>query len=245
MNVLYLDCFAGISGDMTIGALLDAGASFDHLEQELKKLNLDEEYQLQVSKVNKNGITATKFDCIYGNNLNNTEEKTHHRTYKDIQSIISTSTLEEPVKKISLEIFHLIAVAESIIHGVSIDTVHFHEVGAIDSIVDITGTAILLNELDIEYVVSKPVPTGKGKIHIEHGLYPVPAPATMEILKNVPLQETTVDGELTTPTGAAFVKALTQEFKDTLSMTVHSIGYGAGTKNFEQVPNVLRVLIGS
>lgn len=248
MRTLFLDCFSGISGDMTIGALLDAGASFNHLQDELKKLKLEEEYQLKVTKVNKNGITATKFDCIYGEKHKQKKEKNHHhhhRTHKDIQSIITNSALDETVKKTSLELFHHIAVAEGAIHGVPIEEVHFHEVGAIDSIVDIVGTAILLNELKVEYVVSKAVPTGKGRIQIAHGLYPVPAPATMEILKGVPLQERNVDGELTTPTGAAIVKALTDDFKETISMTVDSIGYGAGTKNFEQTPNVLRVLLGN
>src|SRR5699024_4376469 len=145
MRTLFLDCFSGISGDMTIGALLDAGASFNHLQDELKKLKLEEEYQLKVTKVNKNGITATKFDCIYGEKHKQKKENNHHhhhhRTYKDIQSIITNSALDETIRKTSLTLFHHIAVAEGAIHGVPIEEVHFHEVGAIDSIVDIVGTA--------------------------------------------------------------------------------------------------------
>jgi len=283
MRTLYLDCFSGISGDMTIGALIDAGACFEHMQSELKKLNLEEEYELSIKKVNKNGITATKFDCVYGEDLvkdlkiaegqpphqeNHGNHKHHehnkqnehhhenhghnvhhghhhHRTYQDIRALIEDSTLAEAVKSKALNVFHIIAEAEGKIHGVSIEKVHFHEVGAIDSIIDIVGTAILLDELDIDQVLSKPVPTGKGMIHIAHGLYPVPAPATTEILKGIPLGESNESGELTTPTGAAFVKALANECAETVKMTISAIGYGAGTKDFKETPNVLRIMIGN
>lgn len=266
MKTLYFDCFSGISGDMTIGALIDAGASFENMQNELKKLNLEEEYKVSIKKVNKNGITATKFDCVYGDDLGKDPKiddeyhnhhghhnqndhyghhNHHHRNYQDIRELIENAALVTSVKKSALGIFHIIAEAEGKIHGVNIEKVHFHEVGAIDSIIDIVGTTILLDELDIDQVLSKPVPTGKGMIHIAHGLYPVPAPATMEILKGIPLGESNERGELTTPTGAAFVKALANECTETVKMTISDIGYGAGTKDFKQTPNVLRVMIGN
>src|SRR5699024_2521052 len=195
------------------------GACFEHMESELKKLNLEAEYELSIKKVNKNGITATKFDCVYGQDLvkdwkiaesqpahqehhrnhkhhehykqNQHQQENHghnaqhghhdHRTYQDIRALIEDSTLAEAVKSKALNVFHIIAEAEGKIHGVSIEKVHFHEVGAIDSIIDIVGTAILLDELDIDQVLSKPVPTGKGMIHIAHGLYPLQAPTTTDI----------------------------------------------------------------
>ncbi|MFC4402692.1 LarC family nickel insertion protein [Gracilibacillus xinjiangensis] len=272
-KTLYLDCFSGISGDMTIAALLDTGINMEYLEKELKKLQLEEAYQLQLKRVNKNGISSLKFDVIFDERPHHhvhthahshEHEHTHdqhhhhhhhhnhshghdhhHRTYKDIVTLIENSDLNATVKELSLKVFKVIGEAEAKIHGMDLEKVHFHEVGAIDSIVDIVGTAILIDKLEIEEVISSPVPVGSGRIKIDHGIYPVPAPATLEILKDVPLKSTDIKGELTTPTGAAIVKVLAEEFSESIpNITVNQIGYGAGTKTFKDHPNVLRIILG-
>ena len=284
MKTLYFDCFSGISGDMTIGALLDAGGDFTHLEKELRKLHIEEEYKLKIVNTIKNGITATKFDVILTSDEANQDhgghshhehdehdhsdeshhhhhhhghhghthpihdhehhEHHHHRTYKDIVKLITDSELSEKVKEMSLRIFRKIGEAEGKIHGLSLEKVHFHEVGAVDSIIDIVGTAILIEQLEIEKIKSAPVPTGSGHIHIAHGIYPIPAPATLEILTGVPLAQSELKSELTTPTGAAFAAVLAEEYSVFPAMKVEKIGYGAGTKSFPNHPNVLRVVIG-
>lgn len=286
MRLLYIDCFSGISGDMTIGALLDAGGDFNLLEEQLKKLNIEDEYELVRKQVVKNGITATKFDVLlkhehthgdhsgshhhehthhtheaydahehqHGHHHSHTHEHHdhghlhhhhhHHRSYRDIVEMITNSELNENVKNMALDIFQKIGEAEGKIHGMPLEQVHFHEVGAVDSIIDIVGTAILIDELDVDTIYFAPVPTGSGKIHIDHGIYPVPAPATLEILKGIPLAESNIKAELTTPTGAAFAAVLAEKFTDFPAMKVTAIGYGAGTKTFPDHPNVLRAVIG-
>jgi uncharacterized protein (TIGR00299 family) protein len=261
MKTLYIDCFSGVSGDMFIGSLLDAGADPSVLEEELKKLQLEDEYQLSWKKIVKNGITSTKFDVSltqadnhhhnhhhehdhhHGHDHHH-EHDHHHRSYSDIVKMIESSELAAEVKVTSLNIFRKIGEAEGHIHGVPLEKVHFHEVGAVDSIIDIVGAAILLHQLDIKKIKSSAIPVGTGRIHIDHGIYPVPAPATLEILKGVPIEQSNVKFELTTPTGAAIVAVLAEEFCTIPSMEVKSIGYGAGTKNFKDRPNVLRVIIG-
>lgn len=278
MKILYFDAFSGMSGDMTVGALLDAGGSFNGLQEQLKKLPLDDEYELTKKQIVKNGITSVKFDVILkqqhtekGNGAGHTHANQddadqnhhhhhshehghdhghvhshhhHHRTYQDIVNMIRESDLSENVKEMSLRIFKKIGEAEGKIHGVPLDEVHFHEVGAVDSIIDIVGTAILIDELDIEAIYCAPIPTGSGSIHIDHGIYPVPAPATLEILKGVPLAESELKAELTTPTGAAIAAVLANSFSQLPAMRVTSVGYGAGTKTFPEHPNVLRVVVG-
>lgn len=275
MRTLYFDCFSGISGDMVIGALIDAGADPVQMEEELKKLNMDEEYNLSWGKVVKNGITSTKFDVIltskseqihehshsdgnehshsrehehsHGNEYNHSHvPHSHHgsRTYKQIVEAINEANFNESVANMSLAIFKMIGEAEGHIHGLPLDKVHFHEVGAVDSIIDIIGAAILIDQLSIETVQSSAIPTGSGHIHIDHGIYPVPAPATLEILKGVPIASNDIRSELATPTGAAIAAVLAETFGSFPDMTVESIGYGAGTKTFENHPNVLRVIIG-
>ena len=283
MKTLYLDCFSGISGDMMIGALIDVGADPTVLEEELKKLNIEEEYELQWNKVVKNGITSTKFDVIlkkhahdhdhhhehshkhdhdhhhehshehdhdhhhehsHEHDHNHHHEHHHHRTYKDIVHLIETAGFSNEITQTALNIFRKIGVAEGHIHGIPLDKVHFHEVGAVDSIIDIVGAAILIHQLEIKKVKSSSIPVGTGRIHIDHGIYPVPAPATLEMLKGVPIEQSDVRFELTTPTGAAIVAVLAEEFGPIPSMKINSIGYGAGTKTFKDHPNVLRVVIG-
>lgn len=242
MKMLYLDCFSGISGDMMIGALLDAGGDFANLQQSLSILQLEDEYELKVNKVNKNGITCTKFDV---NLLTESHHDDHHnRSYKHIVDLIKASNLSEQVQEMSLKLFEKIAKAESKIHGTDLEDIHFHEVGAVDSIIDIVGTAILIDQLQIDLILSAPVPTGSGQVNIAHGTYPVPAPATLDVLKGVPLAKSDLRTELTTPTGAAFAAVLASEYSNFPSMTITDIGYGAGEKTFPNHPNVLRVTIG-
>jgi pyridinium-3,5-bisthiocarboxylic acid mononucleotide nickel chelatase len=290
MKTLYFDCFSGVSGDMVIGALIDAGADPVKLVEELKKLNIEDEYELAWKKVVKNGITSTKFDVVLVNNEHghthshdhehehehghthshdhdhehghthshdhdhehghtHSHEHTHdhhhdHRSYKDIVKLIEEADFSQQVKDTALKIFKKIAEAEGLIHGVPLEKVHFHEVGAVDSIIDIIGTAILIHQLDISVIKSSPIPVGTGKIRIDHGIYPVPAPATLEILKGIPIEHSEVRFELTTPTGAAIIAVLAEEFCAIPSMKVRSIGYGAGTKTFKDHPNVVRVIVG-
>ncbi|UOQ87310.1 LarC family nickel insertion protein [Gracilibacillus salinarum] len=263
MRILYVDCFSGISGDMTIGALLDAGASFHSLESQLALLQLEQEYQLSIEKVMKNGIHSNKFHVMlkeehthqhshhhgepedhHHHHHDNHSHSHHHRTYQDIVKLIDNSELDDKVKSRSLEMFRVIGEAEAKIHGMDIAQVHFHEVGAIDSIIDIVGTAILLEELAVDRMIAAPVPVGSGHIHIDHGVYPVPAPATLEVLKGIPLAKSSIKGELTTPTGAAIIKTQVDAFSTLPTMRVDKIGYGAGTKTFKDHPNVLRVVIG-
>lgn len=167
-----------------------------------------------------------------------------HRSYKDIVRLIEAAGFSEQVKNTALQIFRKIGEAEGRIHGVPLEQVHFHEVGAVDSIIDIVGAAILIHQLGIEAVKSSPIPVGKGKIRIDHGIYPVPAPATLEMLRGVPIEQSDIRGELTTPTGAALIAVLAEEFGAIPSMKIQTIGYGAGTKTFPNHPNALRVIIG-
>jgi uncharacterized protein (TIGR00299 family) protein len=250
MKILYLDCFSGISGDMVIGALLDAGGDPGHLDSELKKLQIAEEYQLTWEKVVKNGITGIKFDVLltadgHTHHHDDHGHHHHHRAYQDIVKLIEKAALPEEVKEMALRIFKKIGEAEAKIHGMLLEKVHFHEVGAVDSIIDIVGTAILIHQLAVQRVIASPVPVGSGRIHIDHGIYPVPAPATLEILKGVPLAHSELKAELATPTGAAIAAVLAEEYSTLPAMKVESIGYGAGTKTFPDHPNVLRAVIGN
>nr|WP_295970842.1 nickel pincer cofactor biosynthesis protein LarC [uncultured Bacillus sp.] len=252
MKTLYFDCFSGISGDMTIGALIDLGADIQYFEKELKKLNIDEEYSLKWEKVVKKGISATKFDVILSEKQTNNHDgehlhhhEHHHRHYSDIVTMIKNAKFKDNVQTMALSIFEKIGRAEAKIHNIPFEKVHFHEVGAIDSIIDIVGTCILLEQLGITKIVSSPVPVGNGCVKIAHGLYPVPAPATLEILKGLPIKKTEIEGEVTTPTGAGILSALSEEYGPIPSFNVVSIGYGAGTKDFPEHSNVLRIILGT
>lgn len=244
MKNLYFDCFSGVSGDMVIGALIDAGGDRTYLEEELKKLKIEDEYELKFTKVVKNGITSTKFDVLLSLDDDHSHHHHHdHRSYKYIVEMIQSAGFTERTEKIALGIFEKIGIAEGKIHGVPLEDVHFHEVGAVDSIIDIVGVAIILDQLNIEKIYASPIPVGSGKIHIDHGIYPVPAPATLEILRGTPIATSEVKGELATPTGAAIVTTLAEAFGPMPAMIVEQIGYGAGTKTFPNHPNVLRVMI--
>jgi hypothetical protein len=240
MRILYFDCFSGISGDMTVGALVDAGVDPAVIEKELIKLNIESEYQLRWTKVVKTGISSTKFHVEFPE-----EKHGHsHRHYSDIINLIEEAGFNNNVTEIALHIFEVIGRAEAKIHDIPLEKVHFHEVGAVDSIIDIVGTAIAIDQLKPDKIVFSPIPTGNGQIRIDHGLYPVPAPATLGILQGVPLQESDIEGELTTPTGAGIVAVLADSFGTIPAMKVEAVGYGAGTRNFSDHPNVLRVIIG-
>lgn len=243
MRVLYFDCFSGISGDMNLGALLDLGVDEAYLRKELSKLGLDEHFKLSVCKHNKMGICGTKV-TVHLTQKWHTQAHYHvHRTFKDIKAIITCSTLSDAIKERSLKIFWIVAVAEGKIHGKSPDEVGFHEVGAIDSIVDIVGAAICLDALHVKKIIASNIELGGGFVTCAHGTLPVPAPATMEILQNVPITLGRVPFETTTPTGAAILKANVDTYEAKPSLVVKKIGYGIGHKDFT-IPNVLRVYLG-
>ncbi|MCG7339152.1 nickel pincer cofactor biosynthesis protein LarC [Staphylococcus sp. ACRSN] len=230
---LYLDCHAGIAGDMLLSALIDLGADIDYINHHLKTLPLND-FELHFSKKDKNGIQATTLDITF-------EESHHHRTAKTIYDIIQQSTLPKRVKSRSTSVFEVIAHAEAQVHGMNVDDVHFHEVGAMDSIIDIIGCCLALEDLAIDTIIASPVPTGNGKVKIAHGVYPIPAPATAEILKGIPLATFDVQGELTTPTGAGFIKALVDDIGPMPNIVINNIGYGGGSKDFD-FPNVIRAI---
>ena len=235
-RILYFDIVNGISGDMTLASLLDLGVPKELFLEEIKKLNIDNEFEIKVTLKNESGIVGTNVEVV-------TKETHAHRHLIDIFDIIDNSKLNENVKEMSKKIFMVIGEAEAKVHGTTIDKIHFHEVGAIDSIVDIVGASILIDLLCVDKIYANSVPVGSGFVKCDHGLMPVPAPATMEILKGVPIKLNTVKGECTTPTGAAIVKALCDEFVDELEFEVKQIGYGIGYKQFE-IPNMLRTVLG-
>ncbi|EGW38847.1 nickel pincer cofactor biosynthesis protein LarC [Desulfosporosinus sp. OT] len=247
MKILYYDCFSGISGDMNLGALVDLGVDGEYLIKELSRLQLDSEYEIKIKKDTKKGITGTKVDVILGHQEHSHDEHEHHvhvhRTLKDIENIINGSSLNDVVKESSLKMFLRIAIAEAKVHGKSIDEVHFHEVGAIDSIVDIVGSAIALDYLKVDKIIASPVQVGGGFVKCAHGIIPVPAPATVEVLKGIPIKTGLVSFETTTPTGAVILAANVEEFTDKIDFSIEKIGYGLGSRELE-IPNVLRVYLG-
>jgi hypothetical protein len=223
---------------MTLGAFLSAGVSLDALTAELGKLGLDG-FELTAKHLQRNGITAIKADVLIS------EAPKYHRHLSDINRIIDQSTLSPFVKETSGKIFREVAVAEAKVHNSTIEKVHFHEVGAIDSLVDIVGTAICLELLGIQRVASSPVKLGSGgTVQTQHGTMPIPTPATIEILRGYPVVLTDIPFELTTPTGAAIVKALSQGVLSDEQLSIDTVGYGAGTRELPGIPNLLRVVIG-
>lgn len=235
MKIAYFDCFSGISGDMTVGSLLDAGLKIGTLEKELKKLGLTG-YQLEVDKVVKKGISATQFKVRI-------KEEGVERRFKDILTIIEKSKLDEEIKKETKKIFFNIAQAESKIHRKDLDKIHFHEIGGLDSIIDITSAVIGIKTLGIEEIYSSALPVGKGFVKCAHGVIPVPAPATLELLKNIPTYSGGIESEMITPTGAGIIGTLAKSFRERPLMKIERTGYGAGEKEFT-IPNLLRISIG-
>lgn len=253
MKVLYYDCFSGISGDMHLGALVDLGVPEDHLQTELSRLGLDEEFDLRFERQRKMGITGTRAlvelhhgehgDGEHGHGHSHGHHHHHkQRNLADIEAIIEASGLPSGVQARARRIFEEIAVAEATVHGVDVSEVHFHEVGATDSIVDIVGAAICLEHLQVDRVLSRPVELGGGFVQMAHGTFPIPAPATAEILKGIPTTRGRAEKEMTTPTGAAILKATVDEFTPNPALTATRVGYGIGYYDLP-VPNVLRVFL--
>ena len=243
MKILYYDCFAGISGDMNLGAMLDLGIDQDYLLKELGNLPIGS-YKVETCKDKRGGITGTKADVIVPSVKRvSSRYPTKERTFREIALMIEQSNLSANVRKISLDIFTCLARAEGKIHGHKIDDVHFHEVGAIDSIVDIVGAAICLDYLKVDKVISSPIQVGSGIINCSHGILPVPAPATAEILQGIPIKTGLVPFEATTPTGAAIIASTATSFTDRIDFIPQKIGYGLGSKD-SPVPNVLRLFLG-
>lgn len=237
MRALYLDCFAGISGNMLLGSLLDVGVPENFLRSELEKLQLTG-YHLSVQRVVKSGISANYVDVQL------TDHHHHHRHLPDIIEIIDNASLAADIKENSKKVFQRLAEAEAKVHGTTPDHIHFHEVGAIDAMIDIVGTMIGLHYLGIEKIYVSKLQAGSGFIECSHGRMPVPAPATAELLKQVPYYTGNIEKELVTPTGAAIITALNSEFSpmpDQFSTEI--IGYGAGTWDLD-IPNVLRMHYG-
>ena len=237
MTLAYFDCFSGISGDMTLGALVDAGLPIEVLRLELEKLNLPG-YELTALKAMRGGIQATKVHVCLD------EKKQPARHLSDIRSLIETSTLSSPVKQKSLAIFERLAEVEAKVHGTTPDKVHFHEVGAVDAIVDIVGSVIGLEMLGITGIAGSAVNLGSGTVTSAHGVLPVPAPATAELLKGVPSYGSSIPFELTTPTGAAILSALCASFGPMPEMKIRRVAHGAGGREIPGQPNVLRIMLG-
>ena len=233
--IAYFDCFSGISGDMTLGALLDLGVPLDWLKDQLHRVPLAD-VDISVNPVQRHGIQATSVTVASLGDQSS-------RNYADIRSLIEKSPLTDAVKSIGLRIFKRLAEAEARIHHCAVDQVHFHEVGGVDAIVDIVGTALGVEYLGIKQILSSPIPLGKGLIACSHGKLPVPAPATLDILEGVPVYGTDISHELVTPTGAAIIRSLAQRFEPMPEMVIDRIGYGAGRRDLEERPNALRIIL--
>lgn len=235
MTLIYLDCFSGVSGDMLIGALLDIGAPFDKFTTLINTLGLP--VQLAMEREVVNGVSCCRFMVKPDNNQ-------PLRHLSDILNIINHSRLGENIKASSIAVFQQLAEAEASVHGVDINQVHFHEIGAVDTIIDIVGTFVCLELLNIDTVISSSLPWSNGYINISHGKFPVPAPATALLLRDIPCCGTDVSMELVTPTGAALLKTICSQFGVLPACTPHKIGYGAGSNvRNDGVPNLLRVIL--
>jgi pyridinium-3,5-bisthiocarboxylic acid mononucleotide nickel chelatase len=235
MRICYFDAFSGISGDMTVGSLLDAGADIGSLSDALGSLGLGASYRAEKTK--RRGIAATKFHVDGG-------ETKAHRHLHHIDTMITGSALPDAVKQNSLAVFRRLAEAEAKVHGTTIEKVHFHEVGAVDSISDIAGACFCLNQLGVERVYGSAVNVGSGTVNTEHGVLPVPAPATADLLRDTPVYARGPDVELTTPTGAALLTTLAARIGSIPAMRIAATGFGAGNKDFKEHANVLRVIVG-
>jgi pyridinium-3,5-bisthiocarboxylic acid mononucleotide nickel chelatase len=271
MRIAYLDCFSGISGDMFLGALVDAGVSPDHLRETVRGLNLGAE--LEITRVDRNGITATKVDVIVNGRkdmpreelaVGHSHEHTHAdgtthshehahehdhshehgRSLKHIREIISASSISAKAKQTALAIFQSLGESEAKIHNKPVDDIHFHEVGSVDAIVDITCAAVGAEALKVDEWICSPLNVGGGTVQCAHGTLPVPAPATLELLKGAPVYSSDIKKELVTPTGAAIIKTLVSRYASFPTIITDRIGYGAGFRNFANSANVVRLTIG-
>ena len=267
VRTIYFDCFSGISGDMTIGALLDLGLDFDYLRTELGKLGLDGEFNLRRSSVVRANIGAVKFDVDlpghthnghthahghdaahghdHGNESGGVTQSHFHQKASEIIAMISGSALPVGARNRAVSIFERLAVAEGRVHRMPPEDVEFHEVGAIDSIVDVVGAAVGFDALGVEHFLCSAVNVGGGFIYCQHGIYPVPAPATANLLTGLPIYSKHADVELVTPTGAAILAATVDRFAPLDGFVIESVGYGAGTRSFDAFPNCLRLMMGT
>jgi len=236
MRIAYFDSFSGISGDMTLGALVDAGVNLTLLRDELARLPVTG-YRLDAKVVKRSSLRGVKVDVVV-------EEAQPARKYVDIVAMIEESDLDAGVQKQALAIFRRLGEAESHLHNEALETVHFHEVGAVDSIVDVVGAVIGLHALGVSAVQSSPINVGSGTVRTSHGILPVPAPATLELLKGCPSYAGDIRMELTTPTGAAIVTTLASRFGPLPFMRIDNVGYGAGRRDFPSTPNLLRLILG-
>lgn len=238
MKTAYLDCFAGASGDMIVGAFLDAGLSLDELRKALQTVPI-EGYALRAFKEERNHLFGTRFV------VDTEKDRPPARTFSDIRDIIQRSGLSARVKEQSTRIFESLAVEEGRVHNSSPETVHFHEVGAVDSIIDIIGAVFSLESFGVDSLYASPLPLGTGFTETRHGRIPLPAPATIALLKGIPVYDAGIKGELVTPTGAVLLKELTSAFGPMPPMVVETVGYGVGTLRLSDRPNLLRILLGS
>jgi uncharacterized protein (TIGR00299 family) protein len=236
MKTLYFDCFAGASGDMILGAMIAAGVDPGYLRTQLSTLPVTG-FDISFETVNRSGLSATYARV-------ETAHEHKHRHLSDIEQIIEGSGLSDSVKQRAVQIFTRLAEAEARVHNEPVNHVHFHEVGALDAIVDVVGAAICFDALKIDRFVCSPLHVGSGMVKMAHGQFPIPPPAVAELLKGVPFYATDIKGELLTPTGAAIITTVCSEFGPIPQMTTEVTGYGAGTREYEHFPNVLRVLIG-
>jgi len=236
-KIAYADCFSGVSGDMLLGALIDAGLPLDHLQAELGALHL-EEFSIRCIKQQDHSISSTGITI-------DSESSQQTRTWKDIRILIEKSGLRKTIKEKSLKVFTCLAEAEAKVHDCQVEDVHFHELGGLDSIIDIVGTVIGLDYLGVDDLITSPLPMPRGWIRCDHGMLPLPAPAVCEILQNVPVYGSSIEQELVTPTGAALVKSLSSEFGDFPTMKISRTGYGAGSRKLPgDFPNLFRLVIG-
>lgn len=235
MRVAHFDCFSGISGDMTLAALIDAGVDAAAITSGIASLGLP--VHLEIEKVRKGGFAATYVHV-------EAKDDESHRFLPQVEEILNRGKLTARQRELALKIFRRLAEAEAVVHGMPLEKVHFHEVGALDSIADIAGAAIGLDLLGVERFTSGPVATGSGMVQCAHGLMPIPAPGTAELLKGVPLRASTIKAELTTPTGAAILTSIVNEWIDQPAMTIERIGHGAGRRELVEQPNILRLFVG-
>jgi pyridinium-3,5-bisthiocarboxylic acid mononucleotide nickel chelatase len=267
MRIAYLDCFSGISGDMFLGALIDAGVTPVIFQQAVEALNIGA--KLEISRVNRSGISATKVDVVVDGakdtprsaeptareqSHSHTHDHAHHhhahhehqhcRGLTEIREIVRKTSLNDSVKKTAIAIFEKLGEAEAKIHNIPIEKIHFHEVGAVDALVDITCAAVGAEALGVDEIICSPLNVGGGTVTCAHGTFPVPAPATVELLKNIPVFSSGLQAELVTPTGAAIVHTLATRFASFPGMKIEKAGYGAGTRDFPAHANVLRITIG-
>src|SRR5436190_9796291 len=264
MRVAYLECFSGISGDMMLGALLHTGVSRELLQQTAAALNIGAE--IHISRVDRSGISATKIDVLVNGKLadrpqisherahshghdhshphNRAHDHPHERSLSEIREIIRHADIPCSAREAAIRAFELLGEAEAGIHNVPLESIHFHEVGAVDAIVDIVCASVGCHSLGVDRFVCSPLNVGGGTVKCGHGEFPVPAPATLALLKDAPVYSSGVKAELVTPTGAALIRALDCRFSDFPKMKVEQIGYGAGTRNPSGNPNVLRISVG-